>query len=55
MYFVLGIAFYWLIMAIFIHERKEYDWKKSFLLAPVYIIAVVFYKIFGGDDSGSAD
>ena len=47
MYVVLGVAFYWLIMAIVVHNLKDYDWKKSFLVAPVYIVWLFFAEFFG--------
>ena len=51
MYVVIGIVMFWIIMAYVLHERKGFEWKKAFLMAPVYYLLYFIGKFFGFYDS----
>lgn len=42
LYIVLGIAIFWIITANILHEKLGYNWKSSFLLAPILLIYFLF-------------
>ena len=45
--YVIGIAIFWVAMAIGVHEYKGYSWKVSFIVAPFALIVFLIAKVLG--------